>query len=315
MNPGRGARAIGVDVGGTKIAAGVVGPDGLIEGLTRVPTPPGPAVEDAIVDVVAPLLAAGDVVAVGLSVAGFVRADSRSLVFSPNIDDWLPDDLAGVMESRLERPVVVENDANCAAWGEAVHGAGRGSSTTVCLTVGTGLGGGLVIDGRLHRGYGGFAAEYGHMSLVPDGLLCGCGGVGCWEQYVSGGALVRAYLTHLGAGPDAAVSGRTVTEAAEKGDPSARAAFATVGTALGRGMAVLGAALDPELYVIGGGVADAGALLLDPAREAYEASLTPRRLHRTPARVEFAALGSAAGVIGAGDLAWRHAEKGLTRGR
>ncbi|SOC48672.1 glucokinase [Blastococcus aggregatus] len=315
MSPGGGTRAIGVDVGGTKIAAGVVGPDGLIGELTRVPTPPGPGVDDAIVAVVEPLLATGDVVAVGLSVAGFVRADRRSLVFSPNIDGWLPGDLAGAVESRLDRPVVVENDANCAAWGEAVHGVGQGATTTVCLTVGTGLGGGLVIDGRLHRGFGGFAAEYGHMALVPDGLPCGCGGVGCWEQYVSGAALVRAYLAHQGAGPDAAVSGRAVTEAAENGDQSARAAFGTVGTALGRGMAVLGAALDPELYVIGGGVADAGALLLDPVREAYEAALTPRQLHRTPARVELAALGSAAGVIGAGDLARRHAEEGPARGR
>jgi glucokinase len=304
-----------VDVGGTKIAAGLVGSDGRVEQLTRVATPSGAAVTDTILAVVEPLLKGGDAVAVGLSIAGFVRADSRTVVFTPNIDDWAPGDLAGVVEARLGRPAVVENDANCAAWGEAVFGAGRGSGAMACLTVGTGLGGGLVVDGRLLRGHSGFAAEFGHMVVVQDGRPCGCGGRGCWEQYVSGRALLRAYGELAGLPDGATVSGSEVTELARRGDPAARDAFVTVGDSLGRGMAVLTAALDPDLFVVGGGVADAGELLLGPTRQAYAAGIAPQSRFRPAARIAVAELGGEAGVIGAADLARRHAEGGRHHGR
>jgi glucokinase len=294
--------AVGVDIGGTKIAAGLVLPDGTVEHLTRVPTPAGEAVTDAVVHLVTPLLAGREVSAVGVSVAGFVRADSRTVVLTPNISGWRPGDLAGRLQDRVGRPVVVENDANCAAWGEAVLGAGVGSSSMVCLTVGTGLGGGLVADGRLVRGSSGFAAEFGHMTVVPGGRPCSCGGAGCWEQYVSGGALVRAFQD---AGGAPAQTGAGVTDAARRGDAAALTAFGVVGGRLGQGMAALTAVVDPDTFVIGGGVADAGDLLLDPVREAYAAALTPRGMPRTPARIAAATLGSTAGVVGAADLARR----------
>ena len=308
---------VGVDVGGTKIAAGLVGSDGRVKQLTRVPTPSGEAVTDAILAAVKPLLEGGDAVAVGLSIAGFVRADSRTVVFTPNIEDWQPGDLAGVLEARLGRPAVVENDANCAAWGEAVFGAGRGSRAMACLTVGTGLGGGLVVDGQLMRGHSGFAAEFGHMVVVRDGWPCGCGGLGCWEQYVSGRALLRAYheLADLPSDRERpSVTGVEVTQLARQGAPAALGAFAAVGDSLGRGMAVLTAALDPDLFVVGGGVADAGELLLGPTRQAYATEVAPYSRFRPPARIAAGELGGQAGVIGAADLARRNAQGGRHHG-
>jgi glucokinase len=300
------ACAIGVDVGGTKIAAAVVRRDGTVGNLLRIPTPSGDAVPDAIAGLVESLLEQHDVQAIGVSIAGFVRCDSRTVVFTPNIDEWQSGDLAGRLQARLHRPVVVENDGNCAAWGEAVHGAGAGHTSMVCLTVGTGLGGGIVADGRLVRGSSGFAGEFGHMVLVPDGPTCTCGGSGCWEQYVSGSALLRAYeefSARLPSGETPATTGKEVTTAALAGESAALRSFAAVGGWLGRGLAGLTAALDPEMFVIGGGVAEAGPLLLDPARRAYAAAVTPKLPFRSPVRIAEARLGGLAGVVGVADLA------------
>jgi glucokinase len=147
------------------------------------------------------------------------------------------------------------------------------------------------------------------MTVVPAGRPCSCGGAGCWEQYVSGSALVRAYQDAAGAqvrsGAIANAGGAAVTEAARRGDAAALAAFGVVGACLGMGMAALTAVVDPDAFVIGGGVADAGELLLGPVRDAYFAALTPRGEHRPPARIAAAMLGSSAGVVGAADLARR----------
>ena len=308
--------AIGVDIGGTKVAAGVVDADGRILARLRRDTPaqdPG-RTEDVIAECVRELAADHDVEAVGLGAAGFVDAARSTVLFAPNLA-WRNEPLRAAVEQRTGLPVVVENDANAAAWGETRFGAGHGQPFTVTLTVGTGLGGGVVLGGQLLRGAFGAAAEVGHMILVPDGRPCGCGLRGCWEQYASGRALVteareRAarsptsarLLLELGDGRPASITGPMVTMAAVAGDPVALESFRAVGGWLGHGMADLAAILDPRVFIIGGGVSEAGELLVDPAREAFQAMLTARS-HRPTAMVRVAQLGQDAGLIGAADLA------------
>ncbi|HWU20988.1 MAG TPA: ROK family protein, partial [Nocardioides sp.] len=202
------------------------------------------------------------------------------------------------LADRLGVPTVLDNDANCAAYAELVLGAARGAQDALLITIGTGIGGALVLGGRLYRGSQGMAGEFGHMQVVPDGLSCECGLKGCWEQYCSGRALERVVRVAVGRH----LEGREVARMARAGDGTARQAIATIGTWLGVGAAGLVSAFDPELVVIGGGVADVGDLLLDPARGALLDSLqgTDRRV--VPPLVP-AALGPRAGAIGAALLA------------
>ncbi|MFZ5869352.1 MAG: ROK family glucokinase [Actinomycetota bacterium] len=307
---------IGLDIGGTKIAAGLVSADGELVATARRETPANDveAIEDAAADAVAELAADHDVEAVGVAAAGFVDARRSTIVFAPNLA-WRDEPMRRDLEARTGLPVVVENDANAAAWGEFRHGAGREVDDMVLLTVGTGLGGGVVIDGNLLRGHSGFAAELGHVRVVPDGHRCGCGNRGCWEQYASGRALVRearelastdsplaARLLELADGKAKRIEGPHVTQAAEEGDAAAVELLADLGTWLGEGIASIVAVLDPAVIVVGGGVADAGDLLLEPARAAFRRQLTARG-HRPEAQIVRARLGNDAGMIGAADLA------------
>src|SRR6266542_2057725 len=186
------ALTIGVDIGGTKVAAGVVDEEGEI--LTRLrrdtPAADSAAVVEVIIALVTELAESYNVEAVGLGAPGFVDAGRATVLFTPNLL-WRDEPLRDEIEKRCHLPAVVENDANAAAWAEARFGAGRGDAFVVLLTIGTGIGGGLVLDGELYRGRFGVAAEIGHLNVVPDGRLCGCGNKGCWEQYASGRALVR----------------------------------------------------------------------------------------------------------------------------
>ena len=310
---------IGVDIGGTKVAGGVVDETGRIIARSRIETPArdAEAAEDAIVTVVDQLRGDLDVEAVGLGAAGFVDAERSRVYFAPNLPDWHNEPVRDDVSRRVGLPVVVENDANAAAWGEHRFGAGRDETYLVCVTVGTGIGGGIVIDDDLYRGRFGIGAEIGHMQVAADGRLCGCGQRGCWEQYASGSALVRdareraaesraeaQVLLRLGDGTPEGISGKHVTEAAQGGDEVAMAAFATVGRWLGQGLADLAAILDPGLFVLGGGVSEAGQLLLDPVRTAFEEVLTGGRV-RPVAKIVLAELGNDAGLVGAADLA-RH---------
>ncbi len=276
------------------------------------------AVEDAIVDLVAELRGLQPAVeSVGIGAAGWVDTRQAVVAFSPHLA-WRNEPLAQQLAQRIDLPLIVDNDANAAAWAEYRFGAGRGSSVMVCITLGTGIGGGLVVNGDLFRGTYGMAGEWGHMISVPGGHRCECGNRGCWEQYASGNALVRearelartnspmAYrlLELLGPDPDA-ITGPGVTAAAVQGEATAIELLADVGHWLGQGIANLAAALDPDLVVVGGGVSAAGDLLLDPARQAFARTLTGRGF-RTPARIEVAHFRNDAGLIGAADLA-RHA--------
>lgn len=307
---------LGVDIGGTKVAGGVVDRDGTVLARLRRPTPQDdtPAIVRTIIEVIEELRKDNPVEAIGLSAAGFIDADASRVLFAPNVS-WVDEPIRDDVTAAIELPVVVENDANAAAWGEARFGAGVGVSNLVCVAVGTGIGGGILLGGELYRGAFGVAAEFGHMRVVPDGRQCGCGNRGCWERYASGTALAleartgaterpqdAARLLGLAGGDASQITGPMVTEAARDGDVVALAAFDAVGRWLGEGMADLSATLDPACYVVGGGVSEAGDLLLDPARRAYAAHLTGRK-YRPLAEIRLAQLGNDAGLVGAADLA------------
>lgn len=307
--------AVGIDIGGTKIAAGVVDGSGEIIDSGRVKTPRVGigSVQSAVVELVQDLQKKHDIDAVGVGAAGFVNQSRSAVLLAPNLG-WKDIPLKENLESRLNLRVVIENDANVAAWGEFKYGAGRGLSDMVCITVGTGIGGGLVLGGQLFRGGHGVAAEIGHLCIEPGGRLCGCGNRGCWEQYASGNALVRearflaserrseaSRLLALGDGTPEGVTGAHVTEAAQAGDPVALGAFDSVARWLGVGMADLTAVLDPGVFVIGGGVSEAGDLLLGAVKRAYKDSVSGSDV-RPIAEVRLAELGNKAGVVGAADL-------------
>ncbi len=310
--------ACGIDVGGTKIAGGVVDADGRIVEELKVESPAEDveAIERAIAGLVTELSSRHDVVGVGVGAAGYVDNTRSRVYFAPNLA-WRDIDLKAELEQHVDLPVVIENDANAAAWGEFAFGAGKDVDDFLLVTVGTGVGGGIVLDGHLHRGAFGVAAEIGHMRVVPGGVMCGCGNRGCLESYGSGTALVRATreaaqgpsllargLIDRAGGDPAAIDGPMITAAAQDGDPFAIDQLADLGTWLGEGIASLAAVLDPAKVAIGGGVSEAGDLLVEPIRTAFRRQLTGRG-HRPVAEVVLAELGNKAGIIGAADLARR----------
>ena len=307
--------ACGIDVGGTKIAGGVVDESGTIleELLVESPATDVPAIEAAIEKLVTELRTRHPIEAVGVGAAGYIDKARAVVLFAPNLA-WRDLDLKVDLEEALGLPVVVENDANAAAWGEFQFGAGHDVDDLLLVTVGTGVGGGLVLDGSLYRGAFGVGAEIGHMRVVPDGILCGCGNRGCFEMYASGSALVREaraaaragsllaadLLERAGGDPDA-ITGPLVTDAARAGDTFAIEQLAAIGRWLGEGIASLTAVLDPAVVVVGGGVSSADELILGPTRAAFNAQLTGRG-HRPTLEIRRARLGNRAGLIGAADL-------------
>jgi glucokinase len=307
---------IGLDIGGTKISGGVIGSDGTILAKGRRDTPaldPAAIIQEAA-SLTRELSAAYEIDAVGVACAAFIDRAGSTVYFSPNLA-WRDEPLQQRLQVALGLPVIIENDANAAAWGEFRFGAAAGAVNMVMVTVGTGIGGGIVVDGVLMHGAFGVAAELGHMRVVRGGVRCGCGNRGCWEMYASGTALVReardlvvsgsplaARLVELCEGDPAALSGPDVTRAAVEGDPAAVELLGDLGVWIGEGLASVAAILDPELIVLGGGVSEAGSLLIDPALAAFRRQLTGRG-HRPEARFALAKLGNDAGMIGAADLA------------
>jgi glucokinase len=311
--------AIGVDVGGTKIAAGVVDKNGAILEMVKRPTPAANAAGTigVISDAVTELLGSYEVDAIGIGAAGFVDESRSAVLFAPNLA-WRNEPVARKVEERTGHPVVVENDANAAAWAEAKLGAGRGHDHMMLVAIGTGIGAGIVLNGELYRGRWGMAGEPGHYRVVPDGRLCGCGNRGCWEQYASGSALVAeardfarrspgaaVRLLQLAGGNPEGITGPDITAAAKEGDAAALRCFEIIGRWLGEGLADLAAILDPGCFVLGGGVSDAGDLLLTQVKAAFSNGLTGRQ-YRQHAAIVLAELGPEAGLIGAADLARRH---------
>jgi glucokinase len=307
---------VGIDIGGTKVLGAVVDVNGTVVALDRRPTEGHDvrAVEDTIVDLVAGFAASYDVAAVGIGAAGFVDATRTTVMFSPHLN-WRREPLRARVAERVRLPVVVDNDANTAALAECRFGAGRGHRFVLCVTLGTGIGGALVIDQRVYRGANGMAGEFGHIQVVPDGHRCECGNRGCWEQYASGNSLVRdaremiragapmaQHLRDLADGRPEELDGPQITQAARDGDPLSVELLADVGAWLGVGLAGMTAAFDPGCIIVGGGVSDAGDLLLEPTRRAFSRSLTGRG-HRAEPVIVQAELGPSAGFIGAADMA------------
>jgi glucokinase len=262
-----------------------------------------------------------EVVAAGIAAAGFIDAAQSIVYYAPNIN-WRNEPLRARLLERLDVDITIDNDANAAGWAEFRFGAGRLYSDMTMLTIGTGVGGAIVTQDRLFRGGFGAGAEIGHLRVVPDGLPCGCGARGCIEQYGSGRALLRmandiADVGGIGlALADArretgSLTGEQVGALIVAGDAGALQALRQLGGWLGAACASLAAVLDPQVFVFGGGVAEAGDLLLDPIRESFLAHLPARGFHPEPVFAT-AELVNNAGVVGAADLARIHAESRRT---
>lgn len=308
---------IGVDVGGTKLVAGLVALDGSVVERERIATPERAEDIVAAVAALARELAGRHGVSdapVGVGAAGLVDRDG-AVRYSPNLSlTGVP--LRAALEEHLQVPVIVDNDANVAAWGEFCAGAGSlagagGGGDLVMLTVGTGVGGGLVLDGRLVRGAAGFGGEFGHLIVAEGGRRCPCGNQGCLEALASGTAIGRSAEEAIAAGTvpaDSALhrllelTGKTVTVAAHHGDPAAVAIVEQCGFWLGVGIASLVNALDPHTVVLGGGAMEAGELLRAPAERAAAERILGRE-GRTGLSIVRATLGDDAGIIGAALLA------------
>lgn len=304
-------RTVGVDLGGTKCLA-VALEDGKVVDERRVPTPVG---ETALLDALAAVAASvGDgtrVGGVGIGVPGLVDRNGV-LRFAPNLPGVVDLAIRAEVEARLGVPVRVDNDATCAAWGERQAGAAQGYDDVILVTLGTGIGGGIVAGGALMRGANGFAGEIGHMVVDPDGPQCPCGQRGCWERFASGGALGRLAqeaaaggrarrVLALAGGDATVVRGEHVTLAAAEGDAEARAMLAELGWWVALGLVNLTQAFDPRAFVVGGGLVEAGELLLRPVRVAFD-ELLGGKAYRPAIDIVSAALGEHAGAIGAACL-------------
>lgn len=306
--------AIGIDIGGTKIAGALVDAQGSIVAENRVPTPADnpDEIASAVVALIKELSEGQKVIGAGVAAAGFIDADQANIVYAPNLS-WRNEPFKAKLEAQLDIPVLIENDANAAGWAEYRYGAGRGTKHMVMLTIGTGVGGAVIADSKLLRGGFGIAGELGHLRVVPEGLLCGCGQHGCIEQYGSGTALLRSAKQLAGSGkPEGKrlaelatsvgeLTGNEVYQAIVEGDSGALGLVAELGSWIGQAAASLTAVLDPEVLVIGGGVSSVGDILLDPIRESYLSHL-PARGFRPELEVKVAEFVNDAGVVGAADL-------------
>jgi glucokinase len=307
--------AIGLDIGGTKIAGGVVTESGRILDRTRVPTPPDDqaATLAALLDVLGELRARNPgVEAIGLGAAGLVERPGGIARWAPH-NTYRRMELRRLVHERTGLPTSVDNDASAAAWAEARFGAGAGGGDLVLVTVGTGIGGGLVLNGQIYHGQHGFAGELGHLIVDPEGDRCACGNRGCLEAMASGSTLGRlgreaaaadpgGRLAALAAAVAAPVTGEIVFAAALEGDKVALSLFERIGHWLGVGIASLVTIFDPDLVVVGGGVAATGELLLAPARASFE-RYVHARTHRDLPPVVPTRLGPDAGLVGAATLA------------
>jgi glucokinase len=305
---------VGIDIGGTKIAGALVDIDGNIVAESKVPTPAQDpdALVDAVVALVTELSLGREVLGVGVAAAGFIDADQANIIYAPNLS-WRNEPFKAKLQAKLPLPVIIENDANAAAWAEFRYGAGKGFQHMVMLTIGTGVGGAVIVNGQMLRGGFGIAGELGHLRVVPNGKLCGCGQHGCLESYGSGTALLKAAkelassdleigsrLRELEAQAGELTGAQVYTAILEK-DPGALQILTELGTWLGEAIGSLTAVLDPQVVVIGGGVSAAGDVLLNPIREAYLAHL-PARGFRPELEIKGAEFVNDAGVVGAADL-------------
>jgi glucokinase len=304
---------IGIDLGGSKAYA-VRLVDGEIDTSVRIVVGRSMPTVDAIVSAIVEV-SAGDESGIGIGLAGLVRSGDGVLVWGPHLSGTHLN-IGSEVSERLGLPVVVDNDANTALLAEMRLGVAVGYRNVLLVTLGTGIGGAIGIDGAIYRG-GGFAGEFGHVRVEDGGLLCDCGKRGCWETRASGPALARLAREVVGANPDSSlarvldgvtVTGEVVVGVADGGDETARALVTEVGRALGQGLADLSAIFDPDLIVVGGGLGSIGESIVGPARRVLADSLHGGNL-RVPPTVQVAMLGQAAGAVGAALMA-----EGITHG-
>lgn len=307
---------VGADLGGTKIRLGLVGPDDRIVAVRQIPTraEAGPAdvvarIGDAVDELARTMPADGKIVGMGICSPGPVDHETGTIIDPPNIQGLHHTPLRQLLEERLGVPVALEHDAKAAALGDYYFGAGRGERSMVYIVVGTGVGAAIILDGQLYRGAHNSAGEIGHTTLDRHGDRCSCGSRGCVETYLSGPWLARRYVDLLAAaGPDEAqpwgdnaLSGEDVAQRAATGDATAQAVLAGAGSALGAAVATLAMVLDVDHFVIGGSVAKAGELLLEPARRTvplYSFSSVSQRVRVVPT-----ALGDDGPILGCAWLA------------
>lgn len=309
MGMGGAARSVGIDVGGSKCLGVALDPNGTVIDEQRRPTPRGAGSLPELIETLSELAAVlGPYDSLGVGVPGLVTRDGV-LRAAPNLDGVAEFDVAGLLATRLGHRVHVDNDATCAALAEWTLGVGRGTTDMVLVTLGTGIGGGLVMGGQLQRGVNGFVGEYGHMVVDPDGPPCPCGRRGCWERYASGSGLARLAreaavgrrvdrVLDLAGGDPEAVRGETVQQAAREGDAGALAVIDDFGRWVALGLMNLTNALDPQMFVLGGGLAAGADLYLDPIRRWLRELLYQPELRPLPA-VAFASSYERAGAIGA----------------
>lgn len=303
---------VAVDLGGTQIRVALSDLDGTFLRRIACPTEAGQGPEAVLRRLVARIqeirqgIRDDDILGVGIGSPGPVDALAGVIISPPNLPGWNEVPLRDILEQRLSLPVRLANDANAAALGEWAFGAGRGHQNVVYVTISTGIGGGVISEGRLLLGHRGLAAEVGHMTLQPDGPRCNCGNYGCWEALASGTAIARegaeavragrsSLLTQMCAGQAEAVDARLVGEAADRGDPAAQEIIERVAVYCGVGVGNLLHLYSPELVLIGGGVSRLGDVLFSTMRRvARERVMPPYR----DVPIELAALKADVGLLG-----------------
>jgi len=310
---------IGVDVGGTKVSVALVEESAQVIGEAKRPTPltSSRAILEAVKELIDNLLltnqlSPSDILAIGLGVAGMINFKEGIVVFSPNLP--LRDiPFRDLVYQYYKIPTFLDNDANTATLGEKYYGAGRDVSNMVCITLGTGIGGGIIIENKLYRGTTGSAAEIGHMIIDLNGPECTCGSFGCFEALASGWAIAKqarqavkkaenSAILRLAQDRPENITTEIVAAAANEGDLLARQIFANIGRVVGVGLTNIVNIFNPELVVIAGGMAELGELILGPARELVQTqALIPNSQVVNIVQTELA---GRAGVMGAAALAW-----------
>ncbi len=305
---------IGVDVGGTNVKVALVDKSGSIVYSDTVPTRAEMGYEYTISNIIKAIqnlmkeskVDKSLIEGIGFGFPGQIDCDNGIVRLAPNIPGWVNIPIADIVSNEFSIPVKVDNDVRCAALAELNFGAGRGAQNLICITVGTGIGSGLIINGKLVRGASNAAGELGHIKLqMKDGPICGCGDTGCLEAFASGPGIVALAEEYIKGGkstkfrelanPD--ITPYIVAEAAKQGDVVAKKIFEIIGEYIGIGLASVVNLLNPEKVVIGGGVADAGDLLFNPVIETLKKRTMP--IQRDAVQVVHAELGNTAGVIGA----------------
>jgi glucokinase len=308
---------VGVDLGGTNVRAALISRSGEIVRQARRPSlqeQPAAATMGQIVAacrevIEAPGVSKDAVLGAGVGLPGIMDSDDGVCFWSPNFPLWKDVPIGRTVCEGIGRPVFILNDAKCAALGELVFGAGKGVRNMVMITLGTGIGGAFVVDGRLLMGPNGSIGEVGHHTVDPSGRRCGCGNFGCWEVMCARDAIIERADRKLQAGresrlrelaPRGGLTPEVVSRAAQEGDAVAREVLAETGFYVGVGVANLINMLNPERFVIGGGISQAGEVLFGPVRRTVDSRAAP--LQRRTAEIVPALLGDNAGVMGAAVL-------------